>query len=177
MQSTHWNVSLEQRWCFILNVVCACVDSEWSRSHTANFVHPSPFQNRWPEMLLRYFFHTHTYETQIRMFSSHFHVLFFSLFLVLLFDNVHVVQHTHDIQNYLRMFSFSLYWLWFSLSLVLFFYVLYVVTHLFKDVFFPFVLIVILPLLGSVLLHSLFCNTHTHTHTHHIKLVPTSEII
>ena len=39
---------------------------------------------------------------------------------------------------------------------------------LFKDVFFPFVLIVIQPLLGAVLLHSLCCNTHgnpAHKHT------------
>ena len=33
---------------------------------------------------------------------------------------------------------------------------------LFKDVFFPFVLIVIQPLLGAVLLHSLCCNTLRH---------------
>ena len=32
---------------------------------------------------------------------------------------------------------------------------------LFKDVFFPFVLIVFQPLLGAVLLHSLCCNAHT----------------
>ena len=31
---------------------------------------------------------------------------------------------------------------------------------LFKDVFFPFVLIVIQPLLGAVLLHTLCCNSH-----------------
>ena len=34
---------------------------------------------------------------------------------------------------------------------------------LFKDVFFAVVLIVIQPLLGAVLLHSLCCNTHTLT--------------
>ena len=33
---------------------------------------------------------------------------------------------------------------------------------LFKDAFFPFVLIVIQPLLGAVLLHSLCCNTFQH---------------
>ena len=51
-------------------------------------------------------------------------------------------------------------------NLVLFFYIVYVVTHtrdIFKDVFFPFVLIVFQPLLGAVLLHFLCCNTHTHT--------------
>ena len=33
---------------------------------------------------------------------------------------------------------------------------------LFKDVYFPFLLIVFQPLLGAVLLHSLCCNTHYH---------------
>ena len=53
-------------------------------------------------------------------------------------------------------------------------YILYVVTHtyifrhpeLFKDVFFAYVLIVIQPLLGAVLVHSLCCNAHTHTCIH-----------
>ena len=35
--------------------------------------------------------------------------------------------------------------------------------RLFKDVFFAYVLIVFLPLLGAVLVHSLCCNTYIHT--------------